>query len=78
MDATVTTRMLEAGGHILGNAICEDICHSATSHSSCTGNVETLHAKGYSTGGSSSGSSTLVSLGEVDTSIDAGQGGSVR
>jgi amidase len=25
-DATVTTRILEAGGHILGKAVCENMC----------------------------------------------------
>ncbi len=78
MDATVVTRILEAGGHITGKAVCENLCHSATSHSSSTGTVENPHAKGYSAGGSSSGSGVLVSLSEVDMSIGADQGGSVR
>ncbi|KAK0836789.1 hypothetical protein LTS02_012270 [Friedmanniomyces endolithicus] len=59
MDATVVTRILEAGGHITGKAVCENLCHSATSHSSSTGTVENPHAKGYSAGGSSSGSGVL-------------------
>ena len=78
LDATVTTRILEAGGHITGKAVCENLCHSATSHSSGTGVVENPHAKGYSSGGSSSGSGVLVALGEVDMSVGADQGGSVR
>lgn len=78
MDATVTTRILEAGGHIVGKAMCENLCHSATSHSAAAGIVENPHVVGYSAGGSSSGSGVLVSLGEVDMSIGADQGGSVR
>jgi amidase len=78
MDATVTTRILEAGGHILGKAVCENLCHSATSHSAPTGVVDNPHGKGYSSGGSSSGSGVLVALGEVDMSVGADQGGSVR
>ncbi|KAK4919425.1 hypothetical protein LTR49_012959 [Elasticomyces elasticus] len=78
MDATVVARILEAGGWITGKAVCENLCHSATSHSSSTGTVENPHAKGYSAGGSSSGSGVLVSLGEADMSIGADQGGSVR
>ena len=78
IDATVVTRVLEAGGHVVGKAVCENLCHSATSHSSGTGIVENPHGKGYSSGGSSSGSGVLVSLGEVDMSIGADQGGSVR
>ncbi|KAH6629195.1 amidase signature domain-containing protein [Boeremia exigua] len=77
-DATVTKRILEAGGRILGKAVCENLCHSATSHSSGTGVVENPFAKGYSSGGSSSGSGVLVALGEVDGAIGADQGGSIR
>lgn len=78
MDATVTTRILEAGGHILGKAVCENLCHSGTSHSAPTGVVDNPYCKGYSAGGSSSGSGVLVALGEADMSIGADQGGSVR
>lgn len=77
-DATVTKRILEAGGRILGKAVCENLCHSATSHSSGTGIVDNPFARGYSAGGSSSGSGVLVALGEVDGSIGADQGGSIR
>ncbi|EFQ85329.1 hypothetical protein PTT_19753 [Pyrenophora teres f. teres 0-1] len=78
VDTTVTKRILEAGGHISGKAVCENLCHSATSHSSSTGIVEIPFAKGYSPGGSSSGSGVLVALGEVDGAIGADQGGSIR
>lgn len=77
-DATVVTRILEAGGEISGKAVCENMCHSATSHSSGTGIVENPFAKGYSSGGSSSGSGVLVALGEVWGAIGADQGGSIR
>jgi amidase len=77
-DATVTTRILEAGGQILGKAVCENMCHSATSHSSGTGIVESPFARGYSAGGSSSGAGVLVALGEVDGAVGADQGGSIR
>lgn len=77
-DATVATRLLEAGGTILGKAVCENMCHSATSHSAATGVVENPFAKGYSAGGSSSGAGVLVALGEVDGAIGADQGGSIR
>jgi amidase len=72
------TRILEAGGIIKGKAVCENMCHSATSHSAATGIVENPRAKGYSAGGSSSGCGVLVSLGEIDMAIGADQGGSVR
>lgn len=54
------------------------MCHSASSHSAATGVVENPVAKGYSSGGSSSGSGVLVALGEVDMAIGADQGGSIR
>jgi amidase len=78
LDATVVTRVLEAGGHVVGKAVCENLCHSGTSHSAATGVVENPRANGYSSGGSSSGCGVLVSLGEVDMAIGADQGGSVR
>jgi amidase len=78
IDATVITRVLQAGGIIEGKGVCENMCHSATSHSAATGIVENPRAKGYSAGGSSSGCGVLVALGEVDMAIGADQGGSVR
>lgn len=54
------------------------MCHSASSHSAATGVVESPFAKGYSSGGSSSGSGVLVALGDVDMAIGADQGGSIR
>lgn len=61
-----------------GKAVCENLCHSATSHSAATGAVENPRAKGYSSGGSSSGCGVLVARGDVDMAIGADQGGSVR
>lgn len=72
------TRVLEAGAIVEGKAVCENLCHSGTSHSAATGAVENPRAKGYSSGGSSSGCGVLVARGEVDMAIGADQGGSVR
>ncbi|KAL4907721.1 hypothetical protein BDW74DRAFT_175501 [Aspergillus multicolor] len=77
-DATVVTRALEAGAIIKGKAVCENLCHSATSSSAATGSVHNPFARGYSSGGSSSGCGALVASGEVDLAIGADQGGSVR
>lgn len=79
-DATVVTRLLEAGAVIKGKAVCENLCNSATSHSSSTGLVHNPYAMGYSTGGSSSGSAALVGdeSEDIPISIGADQGGSVR
>ena len=37
IDATVVTRILEAGGTIAGKAACEDLCFSGASHTCATG-----------------------------------------
>jgi amidase len=78
MDATVATRILDAGGTILGKAVCEYFCFSGGSHTSTSGPVHNAWRKGYSAGGSSSGSATLVALGEVDMALGGDQGGSIR
>ncbi|RDW87091.1 uncharacterized protein DSM5745_03733 [Aspergillus mulundensis] len=77
-DATVVTRALEAGAIVQGKAVCENLCHSATSSSAATGSVHNPFAHGYSSGGSSSGCGALVASGAVDLAIGADQGGSVR
>ena len=78
VDATVIARILDAGGTILGKAVCEYFCFSGGSHTSVTGPVHNPHRMGYSAGGSSSGSAALVALGEVDMALGGDQGGSIR
>jgi len=78
VDATVVTRILDAGGTILGKSVCEYFCFSGGSHTASTGHVHNPHKRGYSAGGSSSGSAVLVSLGEVDMALGGDQGGSIR
>jgi amidase len=78
IDATVVTRLLDAGATILGKAHCEYFCLSGGSHTCAAGPVHNPHKMGYSAGGSSSGSGVLVSLGEVDMALGGDQGGSIR
>ena len=77
-DATIVTRILDAGGNIVGKSVCEAYCLSAASHTSQSGVVHNPHRVGYSAGGSSSGSGALVAAGAVDMAIGCDQGGSVR
>ncbi|AWN47505.1 Asp-tRNA(Asn)/Glu-tRNA(Gln) amidotransferase GatCAB subunit A [Methylobacterium terrae] len=77
-DATIVTRMLDEGATILGKATCEHFCLSGGSHTSDPGPVHNPHRRGYSAGGSSSGSGALVAAGEVDLAIGGDQGGSIR
>ena len=60
VDATVVTRILEAGGHIVGKSVCENLCLSAASFSAATGPVVNPHNNTRVAGGSSSGSAALV------------------
>ena len=77
-DATIVTRILDAGGEIVGKAVCEHLCFSGGSHTSDTGPVLNPHDHTRSAGGSSSGSAALVVAGECDMAIGGDQGGSIR
>ena len=77
-DATVVERVLDAGGTILGKAVCESLCFSGGSHTADSGPVRNPYDPARSTGGSSTGSAALVAAGEVDMAIGGDQGGSVR
>jgi amidase len=78
VDATLVTRILDAGGTIVGKAHCESFCLSGGSHTSQSGPVHNPWKFGYSAGGSSSGSASLVGAGEVEMAIGGDQGGSIR
>lgn len=77
-DATVVTRVLDAGGEVLGKAVCENFCYSGGSHTSASGPVRNPHNPDFMTGGSSSGCAALIVAGECDMAIGSDQGGSVR
>ena len=78
VDATLVTRILDAGGTIAGKAHCEYFCLSGGSHTNAAGPVHNPYRYGYSAGGSSSGSAALVGAGELDLAIGGDQGGSIR
>jgi amidase len=78
VDATVVARILDAGGEIAGKAVCEYFCAGGSSATSATGPVHNPLRRGYSAGGSSSGSAALVGAGEVDMSLGCDQAGSIR
>jgi amidase len=77
-DATIVDRILAAGGEIAGKAVCEFLSFSSGSHTAVSGPVENPIKRGYSTGGSSSGSAALVAAGAVDMAIAGDQAGSIR
>ncbi len=78
VDATVVTRLLDAGATIAGKAHCEYYCFSGGSHTNSTGPCHNPFKYGYSAGGSSSGSAALVAGEFVDMAIGGDQGGSIR
>ncbi|MDW3221555.1 MAG: amidase [Paracoccaceae bacterium] len=77
-DATIVTRLLNAGADILGKSACEYYCASGGSHTSANGPVENPVVAGFNAGGSSSGSAALVAAGIVDMATGGDQGGSIR
>ena len=77
-DATVVTRLLDAGANVLGKATCEHYCLSGGSHTSDPAPVHNPHRRGFASGGSSSGSAALVAAGDVDMAVGGDQGGSIR
>jgi amidase len=78
IDATVVTRLLDAGATILGKSQCEFYCMSGGSHTGSQGAVHNPFRHGHSAGGSSSGNAALLAAGEVDLAVGGDQGGSIR
>ena len=60
VDATVVSRILDAGGHILGKSACENLCCDCGSFTSVTGPVLNPYNSERMANGSSSGSAALV------------------
>jgi amidase len=77
-DATVVTRILEAGGEIIGKAVCEDLSFSGSSFTPATGPVGNPHDRTRSAGGSSTGCGPLLVTSVADMAIASDQGGSTR
>ena len=68
-DASIVTRLLDAGATVTGKAQCECLCFSGGSHTNADGPVRNPHKTTHSSGGSSSGSAALVADGSVDLAI---------
>jgi amidase len=74
-DASVVTRILDAGGRILGKAVCGRLCFDLNAD---TGPILNPYDLTRHAGGSSGGSAALLAAGEVDMAIGGDQGGSIR
>jgi len=78
IDATIVTRMLDAGATITAKLNMEDMALSGSGELSATGPVLNPRDTDHIAGGSSSGSAAAVAAGEVDVAIGGDQGGSIR
>ncbi|XP_013395093.1 uncharacterized protein LOC106162363 [Lingula anatina] len=77
-DATVVTRILDAGGRVLGKTAVEDLCFDARSDTNSKMPILNPYDGTLSAGGSSSGSAALVAGGQIDMALGGDQGGSIR
>src|SRR5215472_5188145 len=79
-DATVVTKVLEAGGTIIGKNVMNGLSGGFGTGGAIGdyGRPLNPHNREHVTGGSSSGSGAAVAAGEVDISFGGDQGGSIR
>jgi amidase len=79
-DATVVTRVLEAGGTIVGKNVMNGLSGGFGTGGAIGdyGRPLNPHNPEHVTGGSSSGSGAAVAAGQVDISFGGDQGGSIR
>jgi len=79
-DATVVTRVLQAGGTVVGKNVMNGLSGGLATGGAIGdyGRPLNPHNHEHVTGGSSSGSGAAVAAGEVDISFGGDQGGSIR
>ncbi|MEM4781389.1 MAG: amidase [Halalkalicoccus sp.] len=77
VDATLVTRLLDAGADVVGKTNMDDMGMGTTGHSAF-GPITNPRDETYLAGGSSGGSAVVVATDEVDLAIGTDQGGSVR
>ena len=77
VDATIVTRLLEAGADVVGKTNMDDMAMTTSGYSTF-GPVRNPHDTAHTAGGSSGGSAVVVATGEADAAIGSDQGGSVR
>ena len=78
VDATVVTRLLDAGATILGKTNTEDCCFSGASHTCALGPVPNPRKPTHAAGASSNGSAVVLVTEQVDMALGGDQGGSIR
>ena len=78
IDATVVTRLLDAGAVIVGKTNAEDASFSGSGHTCAHGPVRNPLKPTHSPGGSSCGSAVVLATGQVNMALGGDQGGSIR
>lgn len=78
-DATVVTRILQAGGEIAGKTVVPAYCFDGAAVTCFPGPQPTNpHNPDYCAGGSSAGSAIVLITGEADMAVGGDNGGSIR
>jgi amidase len=77
VDASVVTRILDAGGTIVGKAACTDLCFDGHGQDAPRGGKNPRNPA-YGAGGSSCGSAAVLVTGEADITLGGDQAGSIR
>lgn len=78
VDATIVSRLLDAGAHVVGKTNMDDMAFSGVGDTSAFGPTRNPHDLNRLAGGSSGGSAIVVATGQVDVAIGTDQGGSIR
>src|SRR5713101_4590908 len=77
-DATIVSRMLDAGAEIVATLNMDDFALSGDGRTSTYGPAHNPHNPEYCTGGSSCGSGAALYYDDIDLTIGTDQGGSIR
>ncbi|NND00748.1 MAG: amidase [Gammaproteobacteria bacterium] len=78
IDATIVTRILQAGGHITSVLNTDDFAFSGGGHTSTYGVTLNPVNNKHTAGGSSCGSAAAIANNMIDIALGGDQGGSIR